>query len=644
MPTTAVAKRYYPKLSEVITLDDLPEFLSFAREGLAGIFDKIHYKNLQYSKSYRGDAAFYSLDIVSREIGLNLPFGLRLILNPDEQGDPNISSFPITLEYQWEILAYLRAFKLSGFSFTPEAFYELGLQIFRVSEDQVLAHTLNYFVEPANDTTNKFEQLVNDINTFYPSAGLVLPSGEEPTVAGVVSLINQNPNIPQSVSPLMFGLYLFDDDLEIVNTRLQEFYNLIVPEGIEAFIRKLIIPKARVSLQLSAAIEFPTTVLQPVDVNGNIVPGTTKFKFAEAILYADTEAGIGYKAQIGGSLIPQYSQIGNTGLIIEFTNALLDLSKTTNIPQADAAGYSNDFTGVFIQSATIGLPKTWLQNEDAPPSSVRITGKNLLIGTGGFSGTIALKRDNDTDLLHKKIGGFEIGLNAFDITFLQNSIISSNIRGSLKVKGFKDALGNDAEIAVLVNFDGNGDFNITAIEADGIPLVIEGVFTFFVKSLTLGKQDSRYFIGTTGDLLFDPQSAVGKIFDGPLEIGLKIWDDGSIQLLGLDGAFKLKTPKKLVLGPAAITITAIHHGTHEQVHNGLLRKYWFFGFDGGININPGGIDARGDGVKLYFTVDNGPLHVFFRIQSISIDLIIPAKSSAAEAAVIIKGYLSMKQP
>jgi hypothetical protein len=81
MPTTAVAKRYYPKLSEVITLDDLPEFLSFAREGLTAIFDKIHYKNLQYSKSYRGDAAFYSLDIVSREIGLNLPFGLRLILN-----------------------------------------------------------------------------------------------------------------------------------------------------------------------------------------------------------------------------------------------------------------------------------------------------------------------------------------------------------------------------------------------------------------------------------------------------------------------------------------------------------------------------------------------------------------------------------
>jgi hypothetical protein len=50
MPTasTTLAKRYYPKLSEVITIEDLPEFLSFAEDGLNTIFDKIHYKDLQY--------------------------------------------------------------------------------------------------------------------------------------------------------------------------------------------------------------------------------------------------------------------------------------------------------------------------------------------------------------------------------------------------------------------------------------------------------------------------------------------------------------------------------------------------------------------------------------------------------------------
>jgi len=36
MPSTtnAVTKRYYPALSEVIAIDDLPEFLHFAEDGL----------------------------------------------------------------------------------------------------------------------------------------------------------------------------------------------------------------------------------------------------------------------------------------------------------------------------------------------------------------------------------------------------------------------------------------------------------------------------------------------------------------------------------------------------------------------------------------------------------------------------------
>lgn len=56
--TNNYSQRYYSKLSEIITIEDLPEFLSFVQDGLNAIFDKIHYKNLQYSKSFRGDAAF----------------------------------------------------------------------------------------------------------------------------------------------------------------------------------------------------------------------------------------------------------------------------------------------------------------------------------------------------------------------------------------------------------------------------------------------------------------------------------------------------------------------------------------------------------------------------------------------------------
>jgi hypothetical protein len=69
-----ITQRYYPALSEIITDDDLPEFLSFARDGLAALLGHINYKNLQFSKSYRGDAAFYSLEIVTGDIALELPF------------------------------------------------------------------------------------------------------------------------------------------------------------------------------------------------------------------------------------------------------------------------------------------------------------------------------------------------------------------------------------------------------------------------------------------------------------------------------------------------------------------------------------------------------------------------------------------
>ncbi|UZJ66331.1 hypothetical protein OKW96_09885 [Sphingobacterium sp. KU25419] len=72
---------------------------------------------------------------------------MRLVLNPDEDGDSRISSFPVSLQYQWEMLAYLRAFKTDKFAFTPEAFFDLGLQIFKISDGEAVAHIINNFID-----------------------------------------------------------------------------------------------------------------------------------------------------------------------------------------------------------------------------------------------------------------------------------------------------------------------------------------------------------------------------------------------------------------------------------------------------------------------------------------------------------------
>ena len=124
MSTTTLQKRYYPTLSSVVTAEDLPDILGFIKDGTQNLLSHIYYKDFQHSKGAKGDSAFYGLSIVSPErIQLEIPgTGIYLVLNPDlKDGDNKISVFPITIEYQWKVLAYLREFSLGNFSFSTAA-------------------------------------------------------------------------------------------------------------------------------------------------------------------------------------------------------------------------------------------------------------------------------------------------------------------------------------------------------------------------------------------------------------------------------------------------------------------------------------------------------------------------------------------
>ena len=101
MPTTPVTYNYYPSLSDLMKPQDLPDFLSFIKDGLQAVFDKMYYKDYQTSRSITGSSAFYSLDIISRKkLQLELPgTGVFFVLNPD-YSDSTISSFPVTVFWE----------------------------------------------------------------------------------------------------------------------------------------------------------------------------------------------------------------------------------------------------------------------------------------------------------------------------------------------------------------------------------------------------------------------------------------------------------------------------------------------------------------------------------------------------------------
>ncbi|HEX7345375.1 MAG TPA: hypothetical protein VF253_01190, partial [Candidatus Limnocylindrales bacterium] len=189
-----------------------------------------------------------------------------------------------------------------------------------------------------------------------------------------------------------------------------------------------------------------------------------------------------------------------------------------------------------------------------------------------------------------------------------------------------------------VSIGADGDFSVTASEEQGIEaLKIPNVVSLELTSLSVGRKDDRFFVTVSGALDFEPQPGIGKFIPDKIEIQkLTVWEDGQMELEG--GSIVLPSAATLQIGPVAISITAIHFGSLEQ--NG--RRYAFFGFDGGVSIDPGGVDARGDGIKFYFTVDGGPFDCFLRITSLAIDIIIPGSATPENAAVLISGYIAMK--
>src|SRR6185295_11423403 len=127
----------------------------------------------------------------------------------------------------------------------------------------------------------------------------------------------------------------------------------------------------------------------------------------------------------------------------------------------------------------------------------------------------------------------------------------------------------------------------------------------------------------------------------PIEVEkLIIWSDGRFEIEG--GTLPLPKNIRFPIGPVELSISAIHMGSHQQKDGaGRLRKYRYFGFDGGVDINPGGLDVRGKGIKFYFTVDGPPFHSHLGIKSFEIDLVIPGNASNESATLLLSGFLSI---
>lgn len=768
-----MAVKHYPSLSSIISIQNIPGDFDFLENEATDFINKVHYRNYIVESSPSGDVVFYGLEIISKEFKISiLGSELQLVFFKNTiagQSASALSVIPIGVEWRWPIKKYVSGFKQNHFSYVPEAFVDVLLELTGLKDEkaflekiatifltnnQSLLNTIhseiianiNDYKTQNTSLTQEFDSILSNLTTvkseidvlvntmsiitiikFYEN-NLIIKTAVD-NIRNTLSTINESQEI--DINLFKEIIYAALKDINGINEKITQLLLLFqtwLGDISKEDIIELLIPRFNIELRdINMSLEFPRKWLLPLDTNGNIIdddstiPEDQKQKselsFNVGSLGYSTTTGFHFKGE--NSFHFNKSQVGKTGLTIEFSDMKLDLSRKTNIPEASADGRPEDFIGVYAKEAIISLPEKWFKQDSG--ATIGIFGRDLLIGTGGISGIIGLgavrtevatlndemtldnndlinfikqgstvqvgdgvkykvdgkplsdgqyilknnfgeinikggKLNNflppDTELvftLGKKDNsgirkGFKLGFSEFTMKFQQNALLGSSIKGSLTIPKYKHCDSNGTlindplKIDIEAFFENSGDFRISAKIDKGLSFCLEKVFIVTLTDLDVGKDDDKAFLSVIGQISFANNDVLSKFIQSPIEIKkLCIYSDGSFEFEG--GSIPLPGSIHMKLGPVDVSVTNMTFGSEER--DG--RKYKYFGFDCGLGVGSAGLDLRGDGITYYFTTDGGAFDHFIRIAGIGIDLVIPGTASKENAALIIEGYLSLKE-
>ncbi|MFI5136251.1 MAG: hypothetical protein ACHQIM_00400 [Sphingobacteriales bacterium] len=646
---------YYPVLSSVFDFDDLPDEISFLKDIGEELLDGILLKKKEIVTNSRGDAYGINISLLTfTAIKCELfGSGLYLVLNPSQtQTGSNSTQFDITLDVKFTLLPYLNGLSIQNLSLDPGQILGFVLNLVNVSVVDLFFNAIQIF------EYNNIQSLISKINSTYNLSPLIsLDTSSnltEDDVDSLVAAIDENDQLAGSniaSLDIFFNFYIAGqqdiDNFEAIDIILHPFLDGSVVDKI----RTALLPQISASLILELGLEIPRSILIPVDsstfqplpITDPANPPVSTILFDRSSFTFSTNAGLGFDSSVSLTLTPTFAQIGSTGIIISFSGAQIDLSTTSNIPAADAAGYPDDFIGIFIQTASIRF--AGFGQDDPNNHSATITASNVLIGTGGISGKITLA---DQGILYRKFGSFSAELDSFSLTFLQNTITDCAIAGQITLDKYTSN-GQPAVIKIQAQIKDDGNFSITALpQANALVITLPNVFNLTIRSLTIGEQQPKgFYIEVAGTLDFIAHVPVlGDILPKGINITkLRIWDNGDIEFSG--GGLVIPKSFKLQIGPVKMEISNISLGSYNKTLNGVDRSYRYFGFDGMVNTGNAGVDVKGNGIKYYFTVDDGPgksFDNFIRIDGIAIDIIEPGDASPEDADFILKGFIKVSTP
>lgn len=588
---------FYPALNTIIKTENLPEpFQSM----LSKIIDKLFYRSLYCEKSNYGDIGYYNLTIVFKSsVGLNLSRGdnddgFEILLNP---GTTGLTELRMAMRYKWPILKYASKSRLSQLN-SLEDYVDFVKDILQITDQNLLNQTVLAFHIEAADPITDFVATFNQ-NPEYTSNQLTTPTGEE-LYHKILHIYDQFQTKSIDVTTYVIDNYLLGEDLEDSIANLSDLFKEWIGSFYLEMITDMLIPKFSASLNnLQLALAFPRTWLKPLDANGDIIEGDVRSKLTYNVGTIGYNTDTGFDFQNTNTFVLDKSQIGDTGFTIEVTDVKLDFKTNSNIPEADADGRPTSFQGVFIETATIGLPVSWDDTTAAASGNTTITGTNLLIGSeGGFSGQLSMDSPVSGETIAFSAFGMDFALNTLSVAMYQNAVTAADLQGTVAIP----MLAEDGQPAPVMNLTATWDgvkeyFKFTGTLSPSVSSTI-GDFTFGLDSVSFGlTADSIQDFALNGTVAHAELLASGTSTPAVIDVDFTY---ASVQ----DGfEFALAAQSQTVSGVALKGLPITLESFGFTIDEGGIQK---FDIDGTANIKD--VEKNGDPawtVGMKFSYDSG---------------------------------------
>ncbi len=370
--------------------------------------------------------------------------------------------------------------------------------------------------------------------------------------------------------------------------------------------------------ELFAEFRFESEALRPVAFNSNTSkweplldllgdPLPAAFKIGKVYLKVDGDGQVAFVDAGGSPTAPAITapalELAGSGIVLELEAVQLYLSDKQTPPPGAQPG----FKGVAISQAKIHLGDAF--GSAAAPDVVTIS--DLMIGSSGFSGTIAATWNHQINADGSYSGqgmgelfGLQVGLKSLEFTFSQNKLVGSAVKAVMTLPYF------DHPLDVTIGFDAKGGLTV-GIDATG------GIFTLkkpaflevAVESLAITVADRKAKVAISG--------AITPLFGG-LD-----WPTFEVRELSVDheGRIKLASgwidlPSQLALNFNAFSVQITKFGMGNGDRNG--KPYRWFGCSCTVNLIKG-VQGKGsvEGLRLFLYEDG---KVGFSFEGIAVEL------------------------